>query len=362
MADMKLFFEEIHAIIDSVSVRVSATVLRRICRLKMREWIERRREGMTYKRWNICIGVILVLLALLAFPVYAKGEVLEGLTQTNAEAKSISLAFEKPGEAVQYEIYSSLHGKASFELKKSIHTKSEKVNVTVPISAQGKYYDFQVIAYDEDGNQVAKEVISRCAALPGGITGIKQQSLYTSRRMKLSWNRQETASGYQVETYLYSTKTRKTYGVRSVYGTVPMEQDQLYRVRIRAYVDIKVNGKSKRLYGAYGAVYTSLQPRLTFDGREETSVEVTWTPVEGADSYAVFVSRNQKSGYQRVKITQSPSAVLENLKPNTRYYVLVRVNKRVKGVLYRSPATYVYPVRIDTKGTAGNTNPGFELM
>lgn len=177
--------------------------------------------------------------------------------------------------------------------------------------------------------------------------------------MKLSWNRQETASGYQTETYLYSAKERKSYHMKSVYGNVFMEQDQLYRVRIRGYVNLKVNGRTKKIYGPYGTTYTALQPRLTFTGMDAHSVEANWRPVAGADSYAVFISTKQKSGYKRVEITRDAMAVLENLKPDTRYYVLVRVNKREKGILYRSPSTYVYPVRIDTKGAAGSTNAGF---
>lgn len=303
------------------------------------------------------------MLIVTAFPVMAADGRIDGLEQTGAGTTTVTVSWKQPKEAVQYEIYSSLSGKESYSLKKSVSSRSLRVTTTVTVSSKAVsgYYDLRIAAFDEDGRRVAEEELKRCVTVPGKVTGITQKSLYTSRQMKFGWRRQATAAGYEVETYQYSSKEKRVIKVRSVYGTIPMRQDELYRIRIRGYVQLKTGGRTKTYYGTYGTVYTSLQPRLTFEGADEHSAIVNWKPVNGADSYAVFISRSQKSGYKRVEITQAPTAVLENLKPNTRYYVMVRVNKRVKGILYRSPSTYVYPFRIDTKGSAGNTEAGFVL-
>lgn len=309
------------------------------------------------------MGTILLLLLVTAFPVLAAKGQIAGMEQTDAAAKTVTIRWNRPQEAVQYEIYSSNAGKDSYSLKKNVYSRSNRVTTAVPVSGQAaaRYYDLRIVAFDEDGAEVAQGELARCVTSPAKVTGITQKSLYTSRQMKLGWSRQEGASGYEVETYQYSTKEKRKFKVSSVYGTIPMYQNELYRIRVRGYVGLKTGNGTKRIYGPYGTLYTSLQPRLSFKGLTENSVTVRWKAVAGADSYAVFVSRFQKSGYKRVEITQSPTAVLENLKANTRYYVLVRVNKRVKGVLYRSPSTYVYPVRIDTKGNAADTDAGFVL-
>lgn len=314
---------------------------------------------MPAKGKGIWAGIVFLLLLLGTVPISGAANGIEGLTQNGAESGKISLTWEQPGECNSYEVYASFHGKEAYTLRKSLFSEQEKVKTEITVSLGGKYYDIRLAAFDREGNLAAEETLSKCVTLTSEITGIQQQSQYTQGRMKLSWDRQEAASGYEIETYLYSQKKKSYYNVRSVYATIPMNQDQLYRIRIRGYVTLSVNGKIKKLYGPYGTVYTALQPRLSFEGGDEHSITVHWKTVEGAESYAVFLSRSQKSGYQRVAITYAPTAVIKNLEPNTRYYVLVRTNKRVNGILYRSPATYTYPVRICTNGTG--TASGFVL-
>ncbi len=313
------------------------------------------------KKWSWYLGAILLLVLLWTVPVYAGEQGIQGLTQIGAGEKTVSLSWQRPSESVYYEVYTSPYGKGDYTMRKSIHSSLTRVTTSVSVPSAGRYYDVQVVAYDREGQETGRDVLSRCAPAPGKVTGIQQKSQYTQQRMKLTWDRQEAVSGYEVELYQYSNKARTVIKARASYSTVSMSRDQLYRIRVRGYVQLRVNGTLKKIYGPYGVTYTSLQPRLSFKGRDENSVTVNWRPVQGADSYAVFVSRSQKSGYQRVDIVQSPTAVIKNLKPNVRYYVLVRVNKRVGGVLYRSPFTYVYPVRIDTTGSSGNTDAGFQL-
>lgn len=293
------------------------------------------------------MGVFLALW--IAIPAAGERNEIADLKQTTATDTSVTVAFQTTKGAEKYRIYSSLHGKNAFVLRRTVSISKGRAIVRVPVSAKGasRYYDIAVAGCDSTGKELFRTVLEKCPTLPGKVSGIRQKSLYTARKLQLSWKPCQTASGYQIETYNYKTKAKTVYGSRGSYSTIPMEPDTLYKVRIRGYVELKVNGQNKRLYSPYTTVYTAQEPRIVFAGQDRRAVTAMWKEVYGADSYAVFLSKSQKTGYQRIAVTESSETVIDGLTPGIRYYVLVRVNKRVKGILHRSPATYVYPFRID---------------
>lgn len=93
---------------------------------------------------------------------------------------------------------------------------------------------------------------------------IAKLSVLNDKSLNVTWKKDTKAKGYEIQ---YSTaKSFRTKGTGLVnikkntitsYKLKKLTKDKKYYVRVRAYQDVKIGGKTKRLYGSYSSVKLS---------------------------------------------------------------------------------------------------------
>lgn len=196
--------------------------------------------------------------------------------------------------------------------------------------------------------------LSVWAKAPGTVKIIEQKSNRTDKTYKVYWDKIAGVSGYEIN--LYNTKktkllSRKISGDKTSQTLTGIRPNTFYIMKIRAYVRTtdKDTGIRKNQYGKYTTLYISQQPKVTFRWAGRTSAQAKWGAVTGATGYTVYLSTKQNSGYKKVAAVRDNQSVIKKLKPGVKYYVYVTANCKVKDTLYRSPRTYAYSFRIQSK-------------
>ncbi len=180
---------------------------------------------------------------------------------------------------------------------------------------------------------------------------ISQKSEAKAGRYTIYWQRVKNAEGYEISLYNMANKRLSREQVtaeKPSYVLSGVKEGQIYRVRIRSY-RYEVNPYTdirKKVFGTYTTTYIGQQPRLKFAWRSQKAADVTWKNVNGAVSYTVYLSTKRGSGYRKVKTVKTNSVTLKKLEMETKYYVYVVANFKVKKKIYHTPSTCSYPFRL----------------
>ncbi len=170
--------------------------------------------------------------------------------------------------------YKKVYGDKPFTL--SIALKDSKAAVTCASSNK------KVVSVDNKGKVSMKGTGIAVITVQAGAVGnykaesikitvevspkrqaIKSLKAEKGRKLKVSWKKDKQATGYQIQ---YSTdnklkKGSKTVNIRknkTIAKTIPkLKAGKKYYVRARSYKDAKINGKTRKLYGAWSKVKTS---------------------------------------------------------------------------------------------------------
>lgn len=272
------------------------------------------------------------------------------LRQTGAGLTSITLAWDKKGDANAYRI----------EYYKAGDSKStQKINLgnvqtyTIKKLSKDTEYCFDLYPIMKNSNYTAvttwsSDYLSYCPVLPGKVEGLKVSfSSPTTNYIDMSWDRRDSADGYQYEIYSLAGKkdkkilTGKERSKGAFFSSNKLSKAQFLKVRVRGYVSL---GKSTQ-YGAWSKwVYTSKQPDVTAR-RNSKGIKLSWKKVAGANSYTVWISKNRNSGFKKVKTLSKTSITITKcgkspLKRRTDYYCIVAANKKIGKKTYQSAKTY----------------------
>ncbi len=131
---------------------------------------------MERKSWKGKIFFLLFFLILWgAVPAAGAQNEITDLKQTTASGTSVTVAFGAASGVEKYRIYSSLHGKDTFVLHRTLTTGQSRVIAEVPVSEKsaGRYYDIAVAGCDSQGRELFRSVLEKCPTLPGKATGIQ---------------------------------------------------------------------------------------------------------------------------------------------------------------------------------------------
>ncbi len=188
--------------------------------------------------------------------------------------------------------------------------------------------------------------------LPTKVTGLHQAKWwYWALSCDFEWNEQD-ACKYEWVAYQKGKKSKQVaqsdYKGSSTKGSFKVKNNKMYTVKVRAFTTIN----NVDYYGDWSdEVYMFTQPMvptrggITIDGSGK--MHVKWDKIDGIDSYEVYVSTKEKSGYKKVAKVKSSkgSATIKKLKKkkfkkNKTYYVYIVANKKVNGKVCTSGRHY----------------------
>lgn len=291
--------------------------------------------------------------------VTAPGKVECDFQQTGAKTTSITLNWkQKPGvNAYQLEYYKTGDSNA----KKTEQLDNVKTYTAKNLKRDSEYYFrlYPVMKSASGYRAVSNYGPSMYASVqPGKVSGVKGKfwSLY-SNYIDLSWDKRNSANGYQYQVYTASKKKDKRlvdgevkYNNGSAYfSSNKLSKAQFVKIRVRARINLS-NGKYA--YGDWSNwIYTSKQPKV---GIKNVSggQKLTWKKVAGASSYTVQVSTSRNSGYKTVKTVSGNSITVTKygksaLKKGKKYYYTVVANKKVGKKTYKGKARTMYCFSMD---------------
>lgn len=269
------------------------------------------------------------------------------IVQTNATYNTASFTWKAAEGATQYDVYKKVNGIETFvgsTNTNSITVKGlsrEKFDINVK---QGRKSAAGYVAKDSYGKSLYSSNINLLPEKPGNI----HISNYwdSIKEIQAEWDSCMFADGYQIQVYRGADKkamsTLKTTGTY-VYAK-NINTKNFYKIRVRAYTT--VNGQLK--YGDWsGYTYFAQQPKLKLKYVSVKKLKVSWSKVNSATSYTVYMSTKQKSGYKKVATTKKLSYTITKfkkkaLKKNTTYYVYVVANKKVGKKTVKSNAKNCY--------------------
>lgn len=286
--------------------------------------------------------------------VTAPGKVECDFQQTAAKTTSITLNWkQKSGvNAYQLEYYKTGDSNA----KKTVNLDNVKTYTAKNLKKDSEYYFrlYPVMKSASGYRAVSTYGPSVYGSVqPGKVSGVKGEFWSpSSNYISLSWDKRNSANGYQYQVYTASKKKDKklvsgevNYNSGSTsFSSSKLSKAQFVKIRVRARINLS-NGKYA--YGDWSNwIYTSKQPKI---GIKNVSggQKLTWNKVTGANSYTVQVSTSKDSGYKKVKTIKGNSITVKKygksaLKKGKTYYYTVVANKKVGKKTYKGSRTYCY--------------------
>lgn len=234
-----------------------------------------------------------------------------------ASSTSVKLSWNKVSSAKGYEIYryetSSLGQNMSegqwndffdsYKLIKTI-TKSTTTSYTDKKLTSGNSYKYIVRAYREVGKE--KSYIQDEVSITLNASGFQVQTQYytSTGSYKVTWNKMTGIKGYYVEKFNAATKkydvVKKLSKTSASYTFAKVAAGSVdVQYRIRPYTSSKkVKGGDIFTVSAKLGTVKNVKASATADG-----IQVTWSPVAGADFYQVY--RTTATDYRYDKTTKT---------------------------------------------------------
>ena len=264
---------------------------------------------------------------------------------------SVKLSWSKVSGASGYEIqvYSSKKWKS--------YKTTTKTSLTISNLTLGKTYQYRVRAYKTVSKKKVYGDFSSTIKTAPVLNAPSSVTLKAadSTSLNLSWAKVSGASGYEVQVYSgdkwksYKTTTKTSLTISNV------TLGKTYQYRVRAYKTVS----KKKVYSSFSStVKKSLTlnapSSLVLKGVTSTSLDLSWSSVDGAKGYQVYNTVTKKWTDAKTKRTLT----VKNLKAGTKYGFIVRAYSGS----YNGPqsATYTYittPAAVSgVKVTATTTN------
>ena len=236
----------------------------------------------------------------------------------NTSASGYQLGIYKGGKWVTYTIKGN--GTTSYTIKSLSSNTKYKVRVRAyKTSGSSTIYG----AY-KDGSAGTAAVVKK----PSAMTGFKLSSR-TGSSMKLSWNKNSSASGYQLG--IYKGGKWVTYKISgnstTSYNITGLAASTSYKLRIRAY---STNGITT-LSGDYktGSANTAPSDMSGFKLKSKTTSSLTlqWNKNTSATGYQLGIYKGGKWTTYTIKSNSTTTYTIKSLAAGTKYSVRVRAYK-----------------------------------
>lgn len=256
------------------------------------------------------------------------GEV-QNLHQTDADASSISMAWNAVAGANSYSVY-KYNSWSNYDLVATTTATSFKISGLSP-SYKADYF---VIANAQNatGFTATSEEYTRkeMRTAPAKVSYISVTNYWDAiKEAQWGWNSVNNADGYQFQLQTYKGKTLvNKEATWSSINVSPYKKGIFTKARVRAYIVVN----SQKKYGAwsawsYNASNKSVKATRSRNGKKIT---VKWKKISGCAGYKVYISTKSNSGFKKVKTLSSKKKSItikkcgkKKLKKNKTYYYRV---------------------------------------
>lgn len=274
--------------------------------------------------------------------VTAPSSKIEGFKQTKTSTTSMTVSWKKNASANEYQIRYQKKGSNSYTTKYTTATsytlKNLKAgtNYYVEVSAVRKASGFRAVSSNESYGYFK--------TISGKVKGLENIGV-SNKSAHFAWDQLDNVDGYQISMTTYGekkwkkvikTKNANEYSSSMYLDSTKIKLGKFYRAHIRSYVKLS-DGTPK--YSAWSSdIVFGSSPKSVVAKKSGRNVKISWSKVNGATGYVVYVSTSSNKGYKKVA----------TLKSNTRKYTLKKFNK--KALKYGSDYyVRVEPIKKDGK-------------
>ncbi len=198
----------------------------------------------------------------------------------------------------------------------------------------------------KDGSKLSEKITIKVVPENAKNAAVKKQ---TKTSYRITWGASKGATGYRVNKY--NTKTKKWENVarttKKYLNVKNLQPGESAKYAIRPY---KKTGKTY-IYSSANTYITAttLSPDKIiglYGAAGSNSVTLSWTPVSGANGYAVYIYDKETKEYYRKDTSTLPSAVIGNLSSSTEYSFAVKAFfKTENGTVYSKYYSDIYKTK-----------------
>lgn len=281
------------------------------------------------------------------------------VTQADAQKTSLTVTWTADRDAVSYNVYIKEYGSNVDAVL--VGNTAELTYTFADLKPATKYY-VKVGYLEANGTE---NYVDRLEAvtLPDKLTGLKQERWwYLSKKLRIVWDKQSAASGFEVKLYdnqgkLKKSSTERGYAFAKEFS---VKNNKVYKVQVRSCVEF--NGQ--KYYSSWSTIYCLNQPMLSKVKVSGNKLELKWEKTSGATQYNVYVSTKQKNGYKKVAtVSKNRNSCTvkkfsgKKFSPKKTYYVYVEAICNKGGTKNTSGSLYCW----NTQRGGGDTRWSYKL-
>lgn len=286
-----------------------------------------------------------------ALSLYTCPAAVSGFKIINEESHQVNLSWNENNTGSSYYIYRSIN-----DMPYELYTVTTGTAISETGLAAGTVYSYMISSYLDTTNLLsqASEPL-RAVTTPYVTTGFAL-SANTAESIHLSWNLNETATGYIIYRrqgsgeFEYLTSTTETY-----YTDTGLSSGKNYRYKIKTYADTEEHTSN------FSEVQktSTLPAQVNLKGKAGYGkLRLKWDAVTGAAGYYIY--RQQEDNFELIDTIEDKktiSKVYENLIPDETYSYKVYAYRIAFGKEFKSEESAADITPRITKGT--DTSPSY---
>ena len=236
-----------------------------------------------------------------------------------ASTGKIKLSWNKVDGAAKYQVYRATSKNGTYSLLKT----TTGTSLTNTSTTAGKTYYYKVRAVDANGNKSGfSSIVSRTCDLPRPEVTVT--NVASSGKIKLTWKKIDGAVKYEI--YRATSKDGTYTKLSTVTGTsltnTSTTAGKTYYYKVRA---IHATSAANSAYSEIDSRTCDLaRPTLTVKRNSNGDPKLTWSKVDGASKYQVYVATSKNGTYKLLKTLTGTSLTHSSSVPGTTYYYKVR--------------------------------------
>lgn len=240
---------------------------------------------------------------------------------------SLKIQWGEVADASYYEIWRDTKNAYSYQKIAEVSDATSFIDEDVK---EGTTYYYLIRAvYADSSTSEYSDYETGCVPGQAEITYIKSMS---SKKLKIAWNKVTGAEGYLVfrkndETGKYEQVKKVTSADTLTYTDEVKANNKSYSYRVQAYS----TNNGRQGVGRYSEVKSGksvAKPTITsIISQDQTTLEITWKKVGGADGYVISRSTKKNSGFKKIATVSGGSKTSyedDSVKKATTYYYKVQ--------------------------------------
>ena len=270
-------------------------------------------------------------------------EKVSSLQSTKSDSASVTLSWDESEDVDGYIV--NIYKNGAWEKIAKLYG-TDNTSYTVKGLSSGTAYKLYVKAFKKYGGYTNYSSATQITAytLPGIVSGFKTASS-TQNSVTIKWNQSNDADGYIINRY-ENGKWVRLANIDSAdictYTITGLEAGEEQKLYIKAFRKVK----SKKYYSSQKTLYTLSNPEIVSSLQstksDSASVTLSWDESEDVDGYIVnmYIDGSWQK-LMRLNGSDSTTAVIKELSPDTEYKLYVKAFKKYGGYIAYSSASKI---------------------